>query len=303
MSSDPCDDTAAHVQLQSKLQTLSSYKTAPYKLLRDLLQHIQEYNIVAPRVVVKYGRELYKQHRAKLGTDVWDLYEQVFLAAMESCQNDAKDECLTALVTKFPNSKRVKRLTGLLLEGQGDYANAQGLYEEILEADECNMGIRKRLIALLKETGDTNGAVNELNKYLKVFSSDHQAWQELADLYLHLSQYELAKFCMEELLLLQPDNYLNHLQYAELMYTVMSKDSLKYARQYYAQSLELKPKGNLRALYGLHLCLNQKGGSNKPIHSELLSWSKNKIQEEYKQALTTNANPYMSTMINAPLSK
>ena len=48
------------------------------------------------------------------------------------------------------------------------------------------------------------------------FMADYEAWQQAADLYLELGQYEKALFCFEELILSNPHNYLYHLKCAEV---------------------------------------------------------------------------------------
>ena len=64
--------------------------------------------------------------------------------------------------------------------------------------------------------------------------------------------YKRAAFCMEELLLCDPDNYLFHQHYAEMLYTMGGVENIDMARKYFAQSLKLNPN-NMRALYGFHL--------------------------------------------------
>lgn len=48
----------------------------------------------------------------------------------------------------------------------------------------------------------------ELNKYLEIFQCDVESWFELAEIYLAELEYEKAAFCFEELILLNPANFL-----------------------------------------------------------------------------------------------
>lgn len=66
-------------------------------------------------------------------------------------------------------------------------------------------------------------------------------------------RFSLAKFALEEVLLLDGGNYASYLAYAEILYTIGDKRSLEIARQYYAMSLELNSDNNNRALFGLLL--------------------------------------------------
>jgi hypothetical protein len=46
--------------------------------------------------------------------------------------------------------------------------------------------LHKRRIAMAKAQGNLIGAVEATNKYLETFMADHDAWRELADMYILL---------------------------------------------------------------------------------------------------------------------
>lgn len=190
-----------------------------------------------------------------------------------------KKECFIELNKKFPSSTRVKRLKALAYEAEGNYPEANTIYEEIIDDDPVDMGAYKRQVCILKAMGETDKAMAKLNVYLKTFSSDENAWNELNDLYIMTGKYHLAKFCQEELLLINPDNYAYHIQYAETLYTLKN---VSEARTYYAQALELKP-GCLRALYGLVLCLKVKG-AKAGFHADLYKWATEQTLSCYREA-------------------
>lgn len=260
-----------------------------YSSAQKLLQIISEQKLRKSAVVVAAGRELLDYHQSKFGDDIWDMYERVFMAALDCHDNKSRDLCIDALMAKFPDSNRVRMLSGLMKEVHGDYQGAMTDYNGILEQDPVNMRVWKRKICVYKAKGSVEDAIGELNKYTKAFPSDQEAYQELAELYLSIGKVEMAKFCLEELLMFSPENYLYHLQYAEVLFALSShnKDNnyIILARQYYCQSLELNPDNNLRALYGLILCLRRKNGCTKPIHRELYKWSVDKLKAHYRSHL------------------
>jgi len=176
----------------------------------------------------------------------------------------------------------------LTLERAEQWAEAEELYDNILEQDKVNTGAWKRKICIYKAQGDRAKAVTELVAYLTIFASDAEAWLELAELYIILAKFELAKFCYEELILMQPENYLYHLQYAELLCTLGSKRnslSFELAVYHYTQSLDLKPIGNLRAMFGLLMALRSKTGSKDAgLDSKLYATAFQKIREVYCEA-------------------
>ena len=60
----------------------------------------------------------------------------------------------------------------------------------------------------------------------------------------------MAKFALEEVIILEPGSYASYLLYAEVLYTLKN---FALARKYYAMSLELNRDNNLRAYYGIIL--------------------------------------------------
>ena len=91
------------------------------------------------------------------------------------------------------------------------------LYKKILIIfNKMSTGPRKRKVALWKSKGDTKGAIRELCHYLTYFMVDHEAWYELAQLYLKTMNYSKAAYCYEELILINTFNHLYHQRYAEI---------------------------------------------------------------------------------------
>jgi len=100
-------------------------------------------------------------------------------------------------------------------------------------------------------------ALAVLNKYVETNQDDHEAWLELADIYMAKGNYSKALFCLEEVLATNPKNYLLNLRYAELLYSSHRSDrmtDLLNARKYFSHAAILKEDGNepcMRALFGL----------------------------------------------------
>jgi tetratricopeptide (TPR) repeat protein len=278
------DDTAAQLTARiDALQRSRPQSTTRFNLTTELFTFLKDKNVRRGELVCKYGGELLQYHASKLGDDVWSMYEKVFLAATEAHETDIRDTCFTALGKQFPLSMRVRRLLGIRFEADGRWDDARRLYDKILTEEPANAGIWKRKICVLRSQHDTTAAIDELVKYTEAFSSDHMAWEELAQLYISQERFELAKFCLEELIVLVPENYLYHLQMADLVYTIGGKGCTEQARPYYAQSLELKPNNNLRALYGLALCLRGAGAGGKQGHAaELQLWTAHKLLSHYR---------------------
>ncbi|KAG8487071.1 hypothetical protein CXB51_020755 [Gossypium anomalum] len=241
--------------------------------------------------VLKYGLSILNdpKQRSALGPEEWTLYEQVAIAAMDcQCLNVAKD-CIKALLKKFPESKRVGRLEGMLLEAKGSWAEAEKAYSSLLEDNPLDQVIHKRKVAMAKAQGNISGAIESLNKYLEIFMADHDAWRELAEIYVSLQMYKQAAFCYEELILSQPTVPLYHLAYADVLYTLGGLENLQTSKKYYASTIDLTGGKNTRALLGVCLCTSAIGqvskGRNKEDKEspELQSLAAKALEKEYRQ--------------------
>ncbi|KAJ4967634.1 hypothetical protein NE237_014335 [Protea cynaroides] len=259
--------------------------------------------------VLKHGLSILNdpKKRSKLGGDEWTLYEQVAIAAMDcQCLDIAKD-CLKALQKQFPESTRVARLEGMLLEAKGCWADAEKAYSSLLEDNPLDQVVHKRRVAMAKSQGNISGAIEWLNKYLEIFMADHDAWRELGEIYISLQMYKQAAFCYEELILCQPSIPLYHLVYADVLYTLGGLENLQAAKKYYASTIDLTGGKNTRALFGICLCsvaiAQLTKGRNKEDKevSELQSLAAMALEKHYKQRVPGKLHLLTATVKNLKL--
>merc|ERR1719367_1569120 len=95
----------------------------------DLLQSMRTNKIHQPELVLLHGGRLLRGSPGKLGSELWTVMEQVFLAAVELGADDWRDYCLNRLMKKFPTSRRVERLKGIYQESRGDWSEAKKIYD------------------------------------------------------------------------------------------------------------------------------------------------------------------------------
>ncbi|KAL6555253.1 hypothetical protein OROGR_006511 [Orobanche gracilis] len=241
--------------------------------------------------VLKHGFSILNdpKKRSALGSEEWTLYEQVAIAAMDCQRLDLAKEYVKVLQKKFPESKRIGRLESMLLEAMGLLAEAEKAYSSLLEDNQFDQIIHKRRVAIAKAQGNLSVAIEWLNKYLEIFMADHDAWRELAEIYVALRMYKQAAYCYEELILSQPTIPLYHLAYADVLYTFGGLENLHAAKKYYAAAIDLTCGKNVRALFGICLCAAAIGhltkGRNKEDKEslELQSLSAQALEKSYKQ--------------------
>ncbi|EFN53747.1 hypothetical protein CHLNCDRAFT_136338 [Chlorella variabilis] len=211
--------------------------------------------------VVRYGAELLSRHARKVDADeMWEVHEQVAVAAMEAGCKQLALRLVQNVHKRFPEGARASRLTGMYFEMMGTPGEAEELYKKELEKDPANAIILKRMVGLRRGQGDLAGAAELLKQYLAVHTTDWVAWEEAADLYLHLQMYQQAAFCLEELLLHQPTDVGRHLLLADALYTMGGAHNWRAARTQYSGVIEMTKGQNLRALYGVCACAAQLSG-------------------------------------------
>lgn len=260
--------------------------------------------------VFKHGFSILNdpKKRSAIGDEQWTLYEQVAIAAMDCHSLDVAKDCITVLSKKFPDSKRVGRLEAMLLEAKGRWEEAENAYSSLLEDNALDQVIHKRRVAMAKAQGDILKAIEWLNKYLEIFMADHDAWRELAEIYVSLQMYKQAAFCYEELILAQPTVPLFHLAYADVLYTLGGLENLQTAKKYYASTIDLTAGRNTRALYGICLCTSAIGqlakGRNKDDkeNGELHTLAAAALEKDYKYRATSKLPLLNSTLKSLKLS-
>jgi len=225
--------------------------------IKDLLQAMKKDKTPRSDIIVKYGGYMLERYSSELGSDIWQLYEDVAIAALD--EDDAKlaDSCVKRLKGRFgETSMRVRRLIGMQCEASGKFAEAKRIYESVLEENPANQLVKKRLVSILCAQGKRKEAIATLVEHIKLCANDMFAWQKLAILYVSVGAYENAAFCYEELMTLAPREPLYHTMYAELVYAIGRDDpeKLRTARQYFSLSVDSKFQGtssNTRALVGI----------------------------------------------------
>ena len=205
---------------------------------------------------------------------------------------------MTSLQNEFGDVIRVKRLEGLLMEAQNNLEEALQIYDEIIKDHPTDAISYKRKVAIFKSQNLLVESITALNEYLQIYQNDLEAYEELADIYLSLSEYKSALFCIEEMILSNPTNYIFHLKYADILYTI---GDFRNARKYYSQSLNNNSETNMRALFGLYLTCKSLGlSAGEKLNKELAKHSKEKIIQLYKKFNNKEMADLMITVLDSP---
>ncbi|KAK6103615.1 Tetratricopeptide repeat family protein [Brugia pahangi] len=273
---------------------MTDWTCASFDEAKNVLRKWREEHARRSVETAELWEHVLSRHPRSLGDELWLVYEQVCIAALDLGRTDLVMGCIHALQEKFPRSNRVLKLQAMRLEALKRYDSATHLYEQLIESDPTNMSYRKRKIAILKAQGNRQEAIRELNEYLKTFISDTEAWLELSDLYLQEGDHPHAAHCMEELVLSSPHNSLYLRRLAEIRYTQGGSENIEFAKSYFEQAVRTNPSC-CRSLYGIILCcisLSSKSSGQKKkeiIQSGLMAIEK--LRSVYEEASEKGKNP------------
>jgi tetratricopeptide (TPR) repeat protein len=173
--------------------------------------------------------------------------EQLLLAYLDVGRTEQAQSLFQTLESAFRGS-RIEILRGRIQEALGNYETALQVYTKQSQVDPTHPHLLQRIAMAHVAKGDRTKGIECLVHYVDTFAQDTEAWTVLATLYLQHGFYQHARFCYEELLLLQPKNHVFLLRYAELVYGLGQWEE---ALQYYCRVIEIVPDG-LMAWYGIH---------------------------------------------------
>jgi len=199
-------------------------------------------------------------------SDTWTSLENLYMQCLRTGDDKSARQILDRLVSRFgERNERVMAYQGMWEEAtaqnEDQVKQVLNLYNKLLEEDPANIPIQKRRIALLKSMGQLPEAIAQLNTLLRASPTDAEAWAELADLYLSQGLLDQSIFCLEEVLLVQPNAWNIHAKIAEIIYmssASASGNAVELARilaesmRRYLRSIELC-ENYLRGFYGLKL--------------------------------------------------
>lgn len=219
-----------------------------------------------PGLVFRLSSDLLVRHAGSMSEmERYCIYEAGAQAALDLGQDNIAAEWVMQLSKRFGKmSPRVLRLRGLYEEATGDTARALAIYEKARTEFPLDMWPVKRSAAIHKSAGRIREAIAVLESRSDVFKDtvenkgypfrqlhplDDGTLRELINLHWMADNVQRCVFYAEEMMLLDPHNFLFLSRLGELCY---SAGHLERAVSAYAQSVRLNPHAcNTRAVLGL----------------------------------------------------
>lgn len=104
----------------------------------------------------------------------------------------------------------------------------------------------------LNDKQTINDYIELWNQYLEAFMNDPDAYNELAQVYLMVNEYDKAAFCLEELLLYSPNDYKVLNKLGDIYTSKNNSEDAKMGIKFYSRSILIQPTP--RAFFGIQNC-------------------------------------------------
>ena len=217
------------------------------------------------------------------------LYKKLFFIHLElKNYNDAMN-ILYRLIKEFGKEKKLLRMYGEESEIDpkgGEIPMRQ--YKSMMINDQNDNESIKKYIFFMKLSVDLNNkqTINDYielwNFYLDAYMNDPDAYNELAQIYLMVNEYDKAIFCLEELLLHSPNDYKILNKIGDIYCSKNNSADAKMAIKYYSRSIIINPTP--RAFFGIENCASiiiQKEKKLDEKTKQLVELSKNELKKLY----------------------
>ena len=129
-----------------------------------------------------------------------------------------------------------------------------------------------------------NDYIELWNLYLEVYMNDPDAYNELAQIYLMVNEYDKAIFCLEELLLHSPNDYKVLNKIGDIYCSKNNPNDARMAIKFYSRSITLQPTP--RAFFGIQNCASIISLKEKKLDEKIQKFveiSKNELNKLYEK--------------------
>ena len=230
------------------------------------------------------------KYKNNIGIEENCLYKKLFFINLELKNYKESYNILIKLIKDFGRERKLLRMYGEESEIDpkgGDIPMRQ--YKSMMINDQNDNESIKKYIFFMKLSVDLsnkqtiNDYIELWNLYLDAYMNDPDAYNELAQVYLMVNEYDKAIFCLEEILLHKNDDYKVLNKLGDIYCSKNNNNDAKIAVKYYARSAEIYPTP--RAFFGIQNCLSiilQKEKKLDDKMKKLVDISKNELKKFYQ---------------------
>ena len=207
----------------------------------------------------KHIENFLKNYKSQIGVEENFLLKKLFFIHLELKNYKEALNILLKLIKEFGKDRQLLRMYGEQSEIDpkgGEIPMHQ--YKSMMLNDQNDNESIKKYILFMKETIDLNNkqTINDYielwNQYLEAYMNDPDAYNELSHVYLMVNEYDKAAFCLEELLLHNPNDYKVLNKLGDIYISKNNPEDAKSALKFYSRSILIQPTP--RAYFGIQNC-------------------------------------------------
>lgn len=268
-----------HISLKSSIKDLDKLSFSEYT---EWLDHLIKLNSQCALFYYVHIKAYINQYRSKLGFKEYIYLEKLFSVCLEMKLISEAENILFRFKSFFgSNETKIERLEADFIQTtqikQEDEENnpiqtSLSIYKKLFKANQHDKISLKNYLYLSKiqfSYDELRKYIDLCNEYLKNYMDDVEIWQELAEVYIQTVNYSKAIFCLEEVILHSPNDYLTYIKIGDLLNSLNNTESSSQALKYYCKSINIQPTN--RAFWGIIFIGNIYNKSTKPIEGQLKS--------------------------------
>jgi tetratricopeptide (TPR) repeat protein len=257
--------------IKRTIETLNKKSFEDYKEWVDNSLKMNQYSSIFFFLILQ---NFIKSHGSSLGFEKYFYLEKFYFCALELKLIDVARKTLREFKQEFGNEPKIRRMEAQLLEIDNPPQNsnidfltlALESYKTLMKFNQEDRSSIKKYLSFIKLKFDFEGLKTYCdlwNEYLKVYMDDYEAWYELSDVYIQTGNFNKAIYCLEEVLLHQPNNFKIYIKIGDIFNSLNNCESAVLAIKYYSQSILIKPTP--RAFWGIVYSINIYSRTNKPL--------------------------------------
>ena len=254
-------------------KSIEYWNNKSFSEYKDFLEKTLNLNNQTSIFLYNHLNNFIQKYKKTLGKEIFFFKEKLFYICLELKNYSKTLEIISELFNEFGKDKKIIRMYAENNEINPKKSNSFEQYKQLIIDNEEDKESLKRFILFTKskiKLDNVNDYIDMWNEYIKNYMDDEDAFYELSEIYLLTNNYFKAIFCLEEILLHNPNNYqvLNKIGdiYASIDNNV---ENFKIALKYYSQSLLINVIP--RTLFGIMHCLNMIFKEEKKLDEKLMN--------------------------------
>ena len=271
-------------------ESITKWNNHSFEDYKDLLFKQINSNKESTMFLKKHIENFLNKYTNRIGFEENFLYKKLFFIHLELKNFKDALNILVKLIDKMGRERKLLRMYGEESEIDpkgGDIPMRQ--YKSMMINDQYDNESIKKYIYFMKLSLDLNNkqSINDYielwNLYLDAFMNDPEAYNELAQVYLMVNEYDKAIFCLEEILLHKPEDYKVLNKLGDIYCSKNNANDAKMAIKYYARSADIYPTP--RAFFGIQNCASiilQKEKKLDDKTKKLVDISKKELKQFYQ---------------------